>query len=323
MADGTMTFYNRNIDPVAPAAGKVKFYAKSNNLYQIDETGLVSTLSGTAAHKTSHNKGGSDALEVISLGTSNNNTALRLAPDGAGGVIWGTVSAYDMRDALIFDHFITSNLANNTLGKHNWSVLVSGTGADLLATGEAGHPGIIDFGCGTSSSGRSAIFLGGTSGLTSFLLSTNQNPIDSEWLVRFNAGALLSTSLNRWFMGFGDIFDAASGVELTNGIYIELNPSTSANFVLRTANASIRSSASTSITALANTWYRVGIRVFYPSGVPTAELYINGVLRATLTTNIPSSSLGIGVRGDPVNTAVEARYQVDYCQVSQVTSKET
>lgn len=50
----------------------------------------VSNLpSGTpSAHATSHENGGSDEIETASLGTSETDTTLVLAPDGAGGVEW-------------------------------------------------------------------------------------------------------------------------------------------------------------------------------------------------------------------------------------------
>ena len=45
-----------------------------------------------AAHAPTHEQAGSDPIETADLGTSELDTALRLAPDGAGGVKWN--SAY-------------------------------------------------------------------------------------------------------------------------------------------------------------------------------------------------------------------------------------
>jgi len=47
------------------------------------------------AHATSHESGGSDEIEISDMGTSENNTALVLSPDGAGGVSW-TAAAGDV-----------------------------------------------------------------------------------------------------------------------------------------------------------------------------------------------------------------------------------
>jgi hypothetical protein len=79
----------------------------------------------------------------------------------------------------------------------------------------------------------------------------------------------------------------------------------------------------TSIAVAAAAWYRIGIRITYPGGTPTAELLINGTVRATSTAPFPSAGLALGIIMDANATASEARYQTDYALVQQVTSKET
>lgn len=44
------------------------------------------------AHAPTHEQGGADPIETADLGTSELDTALRLAPDGAGGVVWDTAA---------------------------------------------------------------------------------------------------------------------------------------------------------------------------------------------------------------------------------------
>jgi len=46
-----------------------------------------------AAHAPTHEQGGADPIETEDLGTAELDTALRLAPDGAGGVAWDTAAA--------------------------------------------------------------------------------------------------------------------------------------------------------------------------------------------------------------------------------------
>lgn len=233
-------------------------------------------------------------------------------------------SSFDIRDVLVFDHFISGNLDTDEIGLMGWRTGVAGTGADLTLTGEAGHPGILDFGCGTVAGGRAGVFLGETTGaLLHMLLSTTQGQLDIEWLVRFNANALSSVNLERFVVGLGDNLDIAAGSEQANGIYCEFDPLASANFQLTTASASTRTKTVTSIAVAASTWYRIGLRITYPGGTPTAELLINGVVRATNTLNFPTVLLAPGVRGEANVTAAEARYQVDYVRITQVTAKET
>ncbi len=109
---------------------------------------------------------------------------------------------------------------------------------------------------------------------------------------------------------------------MTNGVYLEFNPALTANFQLVTAAASLRTRTNSTIVAAASTWYRIGLRITYPGGVPTAELLINGTVRATNILTFPAANLGVGIRMD-ANAGVEPRFQVDYVKLSQVTSKET
>lgn len=46
-----------------------------------------------AAHGVTHEQSGADPVDVVDLGTTETDTALRLAPDGTGGVIWDSASS--------------------------------------------------------------------------------------------------------------------------------------------------------------------------------------------------------------------------------------
>lgn len=356
MAEGTIILNKRTSVPTTPAANKVKLYNKNGILYSLDEagtelslsgvpshhtthenggsdqisvaglTGLLATAQTPAAHKTSHQKGGSDAIEISSMGTTETDTTKRLAPDGSNGVAWvaGSSGTYDSRDILIDDHFIVGNTSSDTVGKAGWRVLATGTGADISVTPEVGHPGVLDFGLGTAAAGRAGIYLGDSgSGFGNFFLGTTQNTITMEWLVKFSTTALSTANMLRWTCGFGDEWGSSSTTQHTNGIYIDFEPGTDTHFRLRTASASTRSASATTITVAASTWYRLAITITYPAGVPTATLFINGTSRATLTTNFPTAVMGVGTRGDAQTGATEARFQVDYCTLTQVTNKET
>jgi hypothetical protein len=231
-------------------------------------------------------------------------------------------TSFDMRDIVAFDHFVTATSTSERIGQMNWLALIGGTGSDMVQAGVAGHPGVVDISPGTTATGRAAIYLGDTTYLN-MLLGTTQPQIDLEWLVKFDANALISTSNERFFMGFGDTFDVAAGTEMTNGVYLGFNPSLTGNFDLVTAAAGVRTRTASGIAVVASTWYRIGIRITYPGGVPTAELLINGTVRATATANFPSAALGIGARMDANTNSAKPRYQLDYMQLKQITSKET
>lgn len=354
MGDGSITLHNRTTAAGTPAAGRVKLYALGDDFYQVDDQGnvkklvdiephaathqsggddeiSVAGLSGlladpqvAAAHASSHQNGGVDEVEVSELGTSETDTGKRLAPNGTGGVAWvaGGGGSSDPRDVLVMDHFVTGNVDTDEVGSAGWRASVVGTGSDLAVLPTAGHPGVLSFGCGTAAGARAAIHLGETA-IPNFVVNTSQNTLLVEWLVQFNANALLAANMDRFTVGLGDGWDAANDVEHSNGVYCDFEPLLSGNFRLRTAAGGVRSSAASSVAVAANTWYRIGIQMTYPGGVPTATLLINGVAAATLTSNIPSAGLGVGIRGDAAATALEARFLADYCLVSQVTAKET
>lgn len=353
MGDGAFVLNSRSTDPANPASGKIKLYVKSNILYQIDSSGVVTPLGSLPPHKTTHQVGGSDQisvagltgllataqtptahaashkvagsdlLEISQLPTSEADTTKRMAPNGSGGVTWATNPSTDQRDILISDHFITGNITSDSFGRAGWRLLSAGTGADQTVTPEVGHPGVLDSGIGTVIAGRAGLYLG-ESAIPNFLLGSTQGQLDMEWLVKFNANALSALNMTRWTCGWGDQFGAASLTEHSNGVYVDFEPGSNTHFRLRTAAASTRSTSASTVTVAANTWYRIGLTMRYPGGVPTADLYINGTLAVSLTTNIPSAGVGVGSRGDSgVATASEARFLVDYCTLTQITNKET
>lgn len=61
------TYVNQAAAPAIPAAGRVTLYALGDNLYQIDDAGVVTLLSGIPAHAATHENGGGDEISVLGL----------------------------------------------------------------------------------------------------------------------------------------------------------------------------------------------------------------------------------------------------------------
>jgi hypothetical protein len=250
----------------------------------------------------------------VSTDPNDTPTAALSTAVGSGG--------FDQRDVLIWDHFITAALTTERIGTMGWTSLITGTGSDLVITGEAGHPGILDFGAGTAAAGRAALYLGDSAN-PNFLLDASQNQLDIEFLIRVNAAALSATNMERFCLGFGNNWGAGAGVFNTNCVCAQFDPAVNANWRLMSANGGVETlTTSSGSNPEAATWYRVGIRMTYPGGTPTANLVINGTVVATHTTNIPASPVGPGIRMD-ANAGTEPRYQLDYVRCTQVTNKET
>jgi hypothetical protein len=255
----------------------------------------------------------------------------RLAIGTAGqvlGVVGGlpawitNPASSDPRDLTLFDHFITGTLANLDTGI-GWNLSAAGTGNDQQLVAEVGHPGILRNRPGTVATGRSAYYKGDSaSGIGCYVLTAGQNDIDAEWLVRLDASGVSAVNNERVTFGFGDGWASGAGVEHANGIYVEVNPAVSANFLLRSALASVRTQVDSTIAVVAGNWYRIGIKITYPGGVPTATIFVNGVDRGSLTATFPTTAIGVGIRGD-ANVGVNYNLDLDYVKISQVTTKET
>lgn len=251
-------------------------------------------------------------------------TAGQVLGVSAGLPAWITnPAAVDPRDLTLFDHFVTGTVANLDTGV-GWVLSAGGTGNNQTVTAEAGHPGILRNQPGTVAAGRSAYYKGdAVSGIGCYLLTTGQNDIDMEWLVRLNAAGILAANNERVTFGFGDGWASAASVEHANGVYVEVNPAASANFLLRSALASVRTQVDSGIAVVAGNWYRIGIKITFPGGVPTAQLYINGTAQgAAITATFPTTAIGVGIRGDS-NAGANYNLDADYVKIEQVTEKET
>lgn len=242
-------------------------------------------------------------------------------PTAAAATALGS-AAFDVRDVLAWDHFISGSVTSERSGNLGWLNIASGTNATLAFSGEAGHPGIASLSPGTTAAGRAAIYLGDTT-LLNLLLSSVQNQMDHEWLFRLDTNSLSAVNNERFTLGFGDTFDASASTELNNGVYLEFNPTLSGNFKLVTCNNGTRTRTDTTLAPTANNWYRLVLSMTYPGSVPTAVLSINGTQRCTATANIPTAQVGFGARMDANATSNKGTFSLDYSKLTQVTSKET
>jgi hypothetical protein len=191
-----------------------------------------------------------------------------------------------------FSDFISPLTANNGIDS-SYSVFFSGTGAGigisvLPSVRATNQQGFIQPTTGSQSTGYAGIFgtitannfmaLGG--GVVSFITST---------LI-----ATLSTSLERYriSLGFGNIGTNAND---TNGIFFTYDEggtqngtSASPNWQCVTSVSSVRTLTVTSIPASTIAWQKFGIEI--NATATSVEFYIDNVLVATHTTNIPTGT---------------------------------
>jgi hypothetical protein len=109
--------------------------------------------------------------------------------------------------------------------------------------------------------------------------------------------------------------DAASAADAANGYYFEYAGTAAGtiNWSCKTANASSRTTVSTSVAVNANQWYKLTIAV--ASDNSQALFYIDGVLVATITTTLPTVALGPNLKSFSGATNAAAKsFQVDYAR---------
>lgn len=252
---------------------------------------------------------------------------VRLAPGTDGQVLNTNGAAADPTwedlpsgpDALIIDEpFTAGNFDTDEIGIYGWKKLATGTGNDVAIIAEAGHQGIMSLGGGTAAAGRVALFLGGITAVNPAIVGVNQNDISCEFLVRLT-GSIGSGDLERVTLGWGDEWDAGASVEHNNGVWVEFDPSTASSFRLRTGNGGARSGQNGTTTVVIDTWYRVGVQMTYPGGVPTAQLVVNGTSEgSSLTTNITVNAIGFGMRVEAgPSVATESRLDIDRARMVQ------
>lgn len=234
-----------------------------------------------------------------------------LIKPGAGSTQWGTNvgqnwtdientfrTALYQRDIFeIFAEFI------NALNGTPFTTAASGTGAagNTSIAGDSNHPGIVQIETGTTTTGRGAfqsnlstIRLGGGAAVFEGLARIPTLPDGTESFA--------------FRIGFGDSVSA----DMTDGVYFELTQADS-DWQCKTANNSTRTTYDTGQAAAANTWTRLRIEV--NADGTEANFYIDGTLRATISTNIPTgASRQLGVMSGVIKSAgtTERTAQIDY-----------
>ncbi len=175
-----------------------------------------------------------------------------------------------------YEDWISPAVAGNLA----WTSTVSGTGAanTLVTTNQGSNQvGIVQFTTGTTATGRAALALAPTSqffggGVAMF-----------EMLVRIPT---LSVVAQEYIirLGFGDL---VTGADHVDGIYFEYNRLTNVNWLLKTANNSVRTSTDSTVAVAAGAWIK--LKAIVNNNGTNVDYYINGTLVGSVTTNIPTT----------------------------------
>lgn len=169
-------------------------------------------------------------------------------------------------------------VSSGVAGQLNWAATNSGTGAATAQTAnsvDATHLGVVEMNSGTTATGRTSLSLG----TTALLLG--------GWVVMDYAVLIptLSTSAER-FIFYAGCGDQTGTGDQVDGEYVVYDESVSANWQTRTSSNSVRTSNTSDVVVNANQWYQFTI---YAIG-NTADFYIDGVLKFSHTTNLPTGA---------------------------------
>lgn len=217
----------------------------------------------------------------------------RLTDESAG--TWTELAApasTGAADGLLVDfreHFLTIPGTTTTLAGR-MMVTASGAGASVVAqpTTEVRRPGIAQLTTGTTAAGRVALhtFADG--------IRLGGGPWDVGWGVR---PTTLSTAGERWQLVVG-LINSPAALTQVDGVYFLLDEggvhtgsTASGNWWAVTANASSRTFTDTGIAAVAGTW--ADLRADINAAAGSVDFLVDGVVRATHTTNIPTSSTAL------------------------------
>lgn len=191
----------------------------------------------------------------------------------------------------------------NALNGTPFSAAFSGTGAagSTSVAGESSYPGIVRVETGTTTTGYGAF----QTALDAFLLGGGAAIFEA--VVRIPTLPTVAEAF-AFRIGFGD----NAGGDMTDGVYFELTQADS-DWQCKTASNSTRTTYDTGQAAAANTWVRLRIEINADGS--EANFYINGTLRATISTNIPTGSgREVGIVASIVKSAgtTERVAQMDY-----------
>jgi hypothetical protein len=203
-----------------------------------------------------------------------------------GGGVWENVAEAVPPTPVIIDSLpnFLDDFVNGVIAGQGWTTSVSDGGASLAqaapptpATGRSTVAGVVALNTGTSTSGRAGGILGAS-------------------LLRFESGSytiwtrvmvpILANATDRFVFRIG-FTDSNANTDAADGAYFEYDQSISPNWRCKTANANVRTAVTTAVPVVATEWVDLKIVV---SSQPEAKFYVNDVVVASITSNIPATA---------------------------------
>lgn len=311
-----ISFINQSANTVlaGPAAGPAA--APTFRALVAADIPLISLTAGVSGVLPEAN-GGTDQSSYVTgdtLYASSTNNLSKLAIGSTGDVqrVVGGVPSWspfnDSRNEVtLYDDFI----ADGT-GQLRWSDADTTTGVSATTTTVAtsAHPGILELNTGAGATGAATRWMGGvTTGTPTAGFMLGGGALYVEVLVRLEDLATGAEDYNTNF-GLNNLIAGA-----TDAVRFLYSRTTSLNWLVDTRSASTTTETDTGVAVVADAWIRLGIQV--NAAASSVTFFINGVLVATHSTNIPTVLLVPTLRiSKTVGTTPRVAY-VDYFKLYQ------
>jgi len=210
-------------------------------------------------------------------------------------LVGGSSGAFDLRDVIVWDHFLSGNVDTDEIGWMGWRYSGTGTGQSIVFSGEPDRPGIMVLNSGTAAAARAVLHLGEAS-VGGKVVLAGTNPIVYETRFRFPvAGDFSATFLESCHFGFSSNWGVDA--DPTTGLFIRFAPaapSSDATYKLVAITGGTATVLASTVAPVAGAWVTF-VMTFTP-GTGLATLSINGTpVAGSISTNIPTSApLAIG-----------------------------
>lgn len=268
----------------------------TNNAVQIGNSNgsLTSVAVGTNGQVLIGATGAAPAFATI---TSNDGTIAFVTGANSLDLSAATNLASNI---FIFDDFIgtdTSSGANKVDGQLSWYNDNAATWNAGAAIKEAGHPGII----GNQVNSDTGLFLGNFNTAVNPGIILGGGTVTLTWIFKIQT---LSSASPRYIfrIGLGDTLIATG--DQANGCYFEYSDNiNSGNWVIKTANASTRTTTN-SATAVTAAWHKAVITV--NAAASSVSFTMDGASLGSIATNIPTAAITVFMALDQTVGAVAA-----------------
>ena len=276
-----------------PSNGDIWVWESASSKWKHETLSAAGVAAAVHTHSGADIVSGTVGIAYLPTGTSGTTVALGNHTHGAADVISGTFDiARIPRPGVLVPstmYMTWSDFVGNSVIP--WASLTSGTGAAVGFTqsGADDNPGLLTFSTGTTSTGRAGTGSGNTD---AFVFGTRPHVFSTAVLLVTN----LSTATERYSMEVG-FMDSLTGA-FTYGTYFSYSDNVNGgNWLCTCSNGTGSTSVDSTIAAATGTWFRLEIEV---NAAGTSVVFkINGTTRATITTDIPTTTanrLGIAVQ---------------------------